>query len=567
MPDHIGRKKRRLETSWGYALGGVAPPTPYADYTSAGAKAVDNGWYEAYVEPNNGPDGWVTLRTTTGSVTIAAAPSQGSVTRARIFGPYNLTAAASGVGASMVQGCVFNSRGANSYGRAAFPTRSVTVASSKTVGLFIQGIEITADYIWLSSKETNQVLRRFANPAGSTLGAALAENLNCEAGLTGTYNHIGAMQRDGLGRIWAGLESYSAVTFSQRQTIAWFDEMTLVRQGAVSIAAALAAAGFPDYGVGSVSVNAAADEAYTIDFSRPDRFFVWGMAALLAGTATLKEIVPIGEIWGNVQGMKCDTATGSIYLLGSRVYGSSGGPVVGRVTRQGVGVSEWIFPAVTGEPEDIAFLGSQIITTVNDATSTLNYTDIPAPVTLGLGGWTGAADYAWRVGGLKLGSANPDYSVMVSTVATSLAALNTLFDNVSNANIHEGWIGTNGSVNGRIDLTRTFALGLTAGSPLAYGFAASSSGPNAGQEVLYANGSRRSTGTDATPTVWPANGDLGYWGAHPTNTKLTGSGRYAYAFSGIKTEAEMQSVEADPFIVWTPTNALTAGQKSQIASS
>ena len=100
-----------------------------------------------------------------------------------------------------------------------------------------------------------------------------------------------------------------------------------------------------------------------------------------------------------------------------------------------------------------------------------------------------------------MGFTNPDHGVAIGGKLTSLTALNTLVDNVANGNTHEGWVGTNGSMKGRIDATRTFALGDTAGSMLAYGRAASNSGPNAGQERLYANWAMRSSGVDAPPTI------------------------------------------------------------------
>jgi hypothetical protein len=537
---------------------------PYATYTTEGAKSVDSGWYEVYVEPNNGSDGWSTVKTVSGSITIAKAASQASLTRARVYGPYGLTAnTGDALGAVMTAGVVFNSRTLSPFGKQLAASISLTTTPTTLPAppatLVWQGFDEDAAYWYVNTLTGVYCYRK----SDSTLVWSNTTPFANVAGLTNisaSANHLGGGQVAN-GVFYLPLVQNINPT-AANQYLVGYSTTTGARVVTFSLAADLGT-----NNVSAIGVDPATQRVWGVDYYTPNaKLYMFDL-----NTGALLTTYAVPSAWGAMQGCKYNSNTGLIYVTGSRNTGAAGNPVTIVLTTSGKTVYEYMMPALVAneEVEDTAIsLTGQIGYVVCNATAgtaVLNYATIPTAPSYGQAGWNAQLDWAHRLPNSKQGTT---YGVICEFVPTTLPSSSVLFDNTSLINDHKGYLSSTGAVNGRARSSTSHATATgvaTVGNPLTYGWGYNTS---TGDYILCANATAPVTGTDATPLAWPTNGDLCIGAEYPQDTaKPNGRYRYFYAFSRAPTSAEYTALRADPFSVWTPTNALTAADKAVIAST
>lgn len=537
------------------AAAALSVSNPYATYTTTGVKSVDNGWYEVYVEPNNGSDGWSTAKTLTGSITIAKAASQASLTRARVYGPYRLAPSGT-VGAKLQTAAIFNSRGSITYGNAISLGRARTATTTGPNVFVSHGQGWCTDGTYNYHSDLLSIQKR-ARDGSATL---LINNATPFAGLPSgaTMNHVGDIKYRAADRVvYAAVCHVDGGGNPTLGGIAFWDAATLASRLDLYIDLG---ANFRFTSGGAVFD--ASGVMWLADYYDPTTLLRLSSAGVALGQ------VPINStLFNQFQGIDIG-ADGNLWISASR-----NDPTVAKTvavfTPAGVLVDEVLLTDVTGSTinEGLAFDvdGKLGVLTDNASTSTthIQYYDVTR-----LSSFTAAGVDLQKNGNSFvrfLGASLPAAAtVMVQGNPHSLYDFNYLWSGTGVVSKFNGWTYADGRVAGRTVISDnsiyTGPISANAELTMAWSYVSAT-----GAEKLYVNGSQRVSRTTTTGRTWAASNDFATGGANLTEVGADSLRRYVYIFNQALTEAEEQGVEADPFSIWTPINALTAAQKTNVA--
>lgn len=535
-----------LGLSLGLSRLGGGGPAAYAAYTTTGSKAVDNGWYEGYTRAG----GWETFKTTSGLITVTTASVSDPL---KLYGPYALAPTGT-VGSAMTFGQIWNSRAtANTYGGISVHQGIRKTSDSQGADVFNTHQGWTTDGTYYYTIDTDRITKRAKDASWTTV----VENATPFVGMTGSPTHLA----DGCyynGYLLIPAEKYNSKSESGGSD-AQYQQIGVFRASDLTLVSTYDMTGYPTWELASICVDGS--QLVGCDYANPAVLHRLDLAKVLSGTpgAVLSDIAIEGG-WRDSQGIT--QRSGRYYISCARRPATSGVSVVVRDTNGKV-LDEYLCGEfAVGEQQGLDFDGTSLGFFRSTASlSKVYFFSLPTDPTLTQSGWLAAKDRFQHFP--KLAPAT-EFTIFEQLVPTTLFDFNTIFDNDGSDNDYEGWNPADGSVRGRANSasSATYTGPITAGSVLTYSFAYNQS---TGARALYVNNADRVVTAD-TAKAFPTSAAFGI-GCRSTNSLSDSRFRLFYLFNRALTLAEKQALEADPFSVWTPTNALSAADKLRVQSS
>lgn len=520
---------------------GVRLPGVYAAFVGEAASQVvdvDNGMYDVLVRGPTTQE-WKRAFVVDGTYTILPPTGDSVFTKAQFWGPFQMEADPDEpLATGLISGLVYNTLGDRQAGFDAASSAKVTRAS-RSPNIYPNHQGWTTDFVFNYTNHTNIIYKR-------TIGdwSVLLQNNDPFAGLIGSPNHMGDPAYC-EGKIYIPVDYWSGscggTQLYEQIAVYSADDLSLISTHAVANYTAISGLAI-DPGARIIYGTPYCDDTKIVRFNLD----------------TFEEMTPltVSPRWYNRNGIAF--YKGLLYVPAWRVN-SPGSRVVAVFDASGTLVHEYLLSDFSGTLEGIDFnqagqfgvccdLGSPL-------TTTIDFYNIPPVSRVKSGLLNDRTQFTTLVGDLPNA-----FTLMYRFVPASLYNFNAMFDSGVGANNYEGWIPSTGSLNARMSTSNTWAGGLQAGVPL---IGAWSGNQTTGESVLYANGLNRNSITEGAPTAWIANTNLYPGSGNLFNT--TGSEgilSYFYVFSSILSEANKQAIEADPSLIWRPTNALTDAQKA-----